>query len=146
MRMENSTQKLASPVEFPRIFRADNISVDLLKNKNPEKQNRTLDRADKQHQDTAGNCPNERAKKRDHVGYADNHADKQRIGRMQNAGSDKAEDSNDQGIQNFSNDEAAEHPVDQAHFADHMVGQTDAQTAVDDFFAWVIRRSLMFSM
>ena len=93
--MEKITQNPVSPVELP------NIAVELLQYQNKDYKVNTVERVhrvDNQNQNRTGDCTKIRSKERDNVGYTHNHADQCRIRCLHNTGTDKAEQTNNNGI------------------------------------------------
>lgn len=99
------------PVEFPRIFGPRIQSVKLLQAQNQNQEYQCFDGAyDKQNQNT-GNGTDKGAEVRDHVGDAYDDTDQNCIGQAENIHKDETENSDDQGVNGFSNDKAAEQVV-----------------------------------
>ena len=100
---------------------------------NTDKNNKiqTFDRTCQKNQESTRHSPDKRSKKRNDICHTNNHTDKQNVRHVHETQKNIAQDSNNQGIEKFSNDESTKNLVDIADLLDHLIRHTHGQSPVD---------------
>lgn len=105
------THRLERPVLVAQDQRTDHIAVQLLERQHKEGEIHRLDGRIQQNQKDAGDGAQEGAEEGDHIGDAHDHRDQRRVGELEEAAADKAEDPDDEGVQQLAPDKAGEDAV-----------------------------------
>ena len=92
-------------------FRSDDIAVKLLEGQDEDQEIEGLHRGDQEDQEGAGNRAQKRPEEGDNIGHAHEDGHQGRIGEFENRTAHKAENTDNDRIQQFSADEAGEDAV-----------------------------------
>lgn len=106
------TQKADRPVESPQDLRPDDIAVHLLKDDDENNKDQALCGVGQQQEKGRGDSPKEGPEDRDNVGDAHGDADKHGVRHAENGQTDTAYNTDNQGVQKFTGDKAAEDLID----------------------------------
>ena len=111
---------------------AQDVSIKLLQHQHEQHKVQTLHGVHHQDQKRAGDRADEGPEERDHVGHADDHADQEHVGHPQKPHAEKADDADNQGVQQLPGDKSAEHAVGETDLLDDAVGLVQVEQAVHD--------------
>ena len=89
----------------------DDVAVQLLENQYKDRKDQRFDWVGDHDDEDAWDSTDKWTEVRDHVGNANNEADQHRIRHAQCAASDKAQHTDDSGVQNLTGDKSAEDSV-----------------------------------
>ena len=103
----------------------------MLEDHDEDHEHQTLLGADQQDQECRRHRTQEGPEEGDHVGHAHHHADQRRVGHFQDGTADKAQDADDEGVQQLAADKAGEDGVHPPRAAHDRVGIFLRQRGVD---------------
>ena len=113
---------------------SDDISVDLLQNKDKYQKIKPLHRILQYNKNNKGrDRPDKRSEKRNDICHADDHREQHCIRHFHNGKNNIRQHANNRGIQQFSGDKAAEDLIALAHRLDHKVGTSRFQNRINNF-------------
>lgn len=118
------------PRGIPQDLWSQNVPVKLLQQEHEPHKIQALHRAHQQNKEGAGDRPDKRPEKRDHVGHPHDHAHQHHVGQLHQAHAAEADNADDQGVQELSDDEPAEHPMYVPGLGDDPVGPLQGKYAV----------------
>ena len=112
--------------------RTEDISVKLLQNNNENQEIQRLQRIDHENDHGADDSADIGTEERNNVGYTDDKGNQDRERRSDKFDADKAQNADDNRIQDFAGQETDENPVDVTTFRDHFVGCLLFEQCIND--------------
>ena len=112
--------------------RSEYVAVKLLQDQDENQELQGRNRRHHEQNKCARDGTDKRSEERNHIGHTDKHTDEKRVRHLHKTHANVADDAYNHRVNNFTDNEAREHPLHIAQFGNNLVGYTPRQQRIEN--------------